>query len=164
MSEPSKFFDPDERFWRRRLNLLQRLILMSLAGGILLLVVEIRFEHSAVMGEKWQAWIPCIYLPIMLILMAVGIVFFRKFGKPLIVGLFAGLLVLGSLGFWFHSKAKPVASVLRVIATDFEEPGHLKAAEDQEETNPPVLAPLSLIGLGIIGILASLLPVQEKNN
>jgi hypothetical protein len=52
-----------EHFSCRGVQLIQRLLLFALTGGILLLLVEIRFEHSAVMGEKWQSWIPCIYLP-----------------------------------------------------------------------------------------------------
>ncbi|MBX9770398.1 MAG: hypothetical protein K2X29_03450, partial [Candidatus Obscuribacterales bacterium] len=58
---------------------------------------------------------------------------------------------------WFHSKNKPIQAVLHVIAIDLEQPGHIKLSNEDEETNPPLLAPLSLAGLGAIGVLASLL-------
>jgi|GEM_PF-1366465 len=148
----------------KRLQLIQRFLLLALIGGILLLLVEIRYEHSAVMGEKWQSWIPCAYLPALLLLMPVSMVFFRRFGQKLLIVLFSGLMVVGLLGFWFHSKGKPIPKVWHVIATDLDQPGHVKVSEEEEDTNPPILAPLALMGLGSIGILVCLLGAKEANN
>ncbi len=148
----------------KRLQMIQRFLLLALIGGILLLLVEIRFEHSAVMGEKWQSWIPCIYLPVLLLLIPLGMVFFRRFGQKLLIALFSGLMIVGLLGFWFHSKGKPIPKVWHVIATDLEQPGHVKVSEEEEDTNPPVLAPLALMGLGSIGILVCLLGSKELNS
>ena len=126
------------------------------------MLVEIRFEHSAVMGEKWQSWIPCVYLPVMLLLMPVGLVFLQRFGRYLLVALFSGLIIVGTFGFWFHSKGKPVEKVSHVIATDLEQPGHVKVSNDDVDTAPPVLAPLALAGLGSIGVLVSLLNKKKE--
>ncbi|MBX9569349.1 MAG: hypothetical protein K2X77_10670 [Candidatus Obscuribacterales bacterium] len=153
-----------EHFSCRGVQLIQRLLLFALTGGILLLLVEIRFEHSAVMGEKWQSWIPCIYLPVLLLLIPIAMVFFRKFGQKMLIVMFSGLMAVGLLGFWFHSKGKPIAKVWHVIATDLEQPGHVKVSEDEEDTTPPVLAPLALMGLGSIGILVCLLASKEMNS
>ena len=160
MSESENY---DHLFWRRQ-RLIQLCLLLALLGGIFLLFVEIRFEHSAVMGEKWQAWIPCAYLPALLVLIPIGLIFFRRFGRNLLVVLFACLIVVGTLGFWFHSKGKPVEKVWHVIATDLEQPGHIKDSDDDEDTAPPILAPLSLAGLGTIGVLVSFLNRKQKND
>lgn len=146
----------------KRLQIIQRFLLVALIGGILLLTVEIRFEHSAVMGEKWQSWIPCVYLPVLLLLIPLSMVFFRRFGQKLLIVLFSGLMIVGLLGFWFHSKGKPIPKVWHVIATDLEQPGHVKVSEEEEDTNPPILAPLALMGLGSIGILVCLLGLGSK--
>lgn len=148
----------------KRLQLLQRLLLLTLAGGFLILLVEIRFQHSVVMGEKWQSWIPVIYLTALLVLVPIAMVFFRRFGRNLLIVLFSGLTVVGTLGFWFHSKNKPIQAVSHVIATDLEQPGHVKISNEDEETNPPLFAPLSLAGLGAIGVLVSLLTDKRKKD
>lgn len=148
----------------KRLQLLQRLLLVTLAGGFLILLVEIRFQHSVVMGEKWQSWIPVVYLTALLGLVPLGIIFFRQFGRNFLIVLFSGLIIVGTLGFWFHSKNKPIQAVGHVIATDFEQPGHIKISNEDEETNPPLFAPLSLAGLGAIGVLVSLLNGKQEND
>jgi hypothetical protein len=136
----------------------QKLLLWLVISGLVLLLVEIRFEHKTVLAEKWQAWIPCGYLMMMAIVGPLSMLFFRKFGRIILVVCFAGLAIVGSLGFWFHSKGKPVEKVSTILATDLKEPGHLEADDDQVA---PVLAPLSLIGLGTIGLILSLW--QAKN-
>lgn len=148
----------------KRLQLLQRLLLLTLTGGFLILLVEIRFQHSVVMGEKWQSWIPVIYLTTLLVLVPIAMVFFRRFGRNLLIVVFSGLTVVGTLGFWFHSKNKPLKAVSHVIATDLEQPGHVKISNEDEETNPPLFAPLSLAGLGAIGVLVSLLTDKRKKD
>lgn len=140
----------------RRLALIQRGLFVLLLGGIFLLLVEIRFEHSAVMGEKWQSWIPCVYLPVLVVLMPIGIMFVERFGRHLLIALFSGLIIVGTLGFWFHAKGKPVQKVAEIVARDFSAPGHLKEQSD-EDSAPPVLAPLALVGLASIGVLVCFL-------
>lgn len=145
------------------LELLQKGLLLALLGGILLLLVEIRFEHSTVMGEKWQSWIPVIYLSALVILTPLAMAFLRSFGQILLVVLFSGLIIVGTLGFFFHGKGKPVQQVWHVIATDLEQPGHVKVSDD-EETTPPILAPLALAGLGTIGVLVCFLSSAISRN
>ncbi len=147
-----------------KIQLLQRLLLLTLTVGFLILLLEIRFQHSIVMGEKWQSWIPIIYLIILLVLVPIGMRFFHRFGQIMLVVLFTGLILIGTLGFLFHSKSKPIQALSHVIATDLEEPGHIKISNESEETNPPLLAPLSLAGLGAIGVLVSLLTNGRENN
>lgn len=136
--------------WRHNL-LVQQLVLAMMWGGFCMLLMEIRYEHRAALGEKWQSWIPLIYLLASLVLMPVGIIWIRKFGRHLLMALFAGLVVVGGLGFWFHADNKPIDKVTHLILTDLRVPGHLEQSDD--DTSPPILAPLALVGLGAIGIL-----------
>lgn len=161
----SKSVTAQKRSSYHKLQLLQRLLLLTLTMGLFILLVEIRFQHSVVMGDKWQSWIPVAYLTALVILLPLGITFFHRFGRNLLIVLFSGLIVIGSLGFWFHSKNKPIQAVWHVIATDLEQPGHIKISdENEEETNPPLFAPLSLAGLGAIGVLVSLLTDKRKKD
>ncbi len=148
----------------KKIQALQRLLLLTLTGGFLILLLEIRFQHSVVMGEKWQSWIPIVYLIILLVLVPIGMRFFHRFGQVMLVVLFTGLILIGTLGFLFHSKSKPIQALSRVIATDLEQPGHINISNESEETTPPLLAPLSLAGLGAIGVLVSLLTNEREKN
>ncbi len=133
----------------------QKLQIGLLIGGTFLSLVEIRFEHQAVLADKWQSWIPIVYLSTMLFLCLVSILTFQTVGRKLLVLAFAGLIVLGFLGFAFHSQGKPFQRLASVITIDFSPPGQLTAG-DNADIVPPLLAPLSLVGLGAIGILCSL--------
>jgi hypothetical protein len=130
-----------------------------LLGGISLLLVEIRFEHQAVLVDKWQAWIPIVYLALSLLFGSVALVCLRSFGKNLLIVLFSGLAVIGIAGFCFHSLGKPVKQVSEVVSVDFSPPGQLKP-DDGEDSHPPVLAPLALVGLGLLGILTCLIKTE----
>lgn len=148
----SDFSSEDKLVWRRLL-LIRRGLLLALLGGLALLLVEIRYEHQAVLGDKWQSWIPIVSLPVILILASMGMFAFRALARKLLIGCFVGLAMVGLLGFWFHSKGKPVQGLIHIAKVDLGEPGHI--LEQTDDTNPPLLAPLSLVGLGLIGVLAS---------
>lgn len=129
--------------------------LVLLLGGIFLLLAEIRFEHQAVLADKWQSWIPIVYLSLMLIAGLIGVLTLETVGRKLLVVAFSGLVVLGFLGFTFHSQGKPLQRLSNVMLVDFSRPGQLTAG-DNSDIVPPILAPLSLVGLGAIGILTSI--------
>jgi hypothetical protein len=147
----SEFPNHDHPIWRR-LRLMQLCLLLALLGGLCMLLMDIRYEHRAVLAEKWQARIPIFYLSASLLLVPVGILSLRRIGRHLLGVLFAGLIVVGCLGFWFHAQGKPVARITSFIQTIMRAPGHLEA---DDESVPPILAPLALVGLGAIGILAA---------
>lgn len=139
--------------WRHNL-LVQQALLVVLWGGLGMLLMDIRYEHQAVLGEKWQSWIPLFYLLGSIVLLPIGIIRVQGFGRQLLMFVFAGLVVVGSLGFWFHSENKPVYKITHLVLTDLKPPGHLEQSDDS--ASPPILAPLALIGLGTIGILVCL--------
>ncbi len=131
-----------------------------LLGGISLLLAEIRFEHQAVLADKWQAWIPIAYLSASLLLGTLGLICIRSFGKKLFLVLFSGLAVVGILGFGFHSLGKPIKQLSDVVSVDFSPPGQLKS-DDSGDSHPPILAPLALVGLGLLGVSTCLLSSKK---
>lgn len=135
----------------------QKLAVVLYLAGLCLLSVEIRFEHQAVLGEKWQAWIPLVYLCAMTILGACSLLRWQSWGrKVLIAGFLAGALV-GLAGFWFHCKANPLKAVSMVLHVVSSSPGRVLV----DVEGPPVLAPLALVGLSL---LAALICVPQKSN
>jgi hypothetical protein len=134
-------------------GLLQRLILGLLVGSFVILLAEIRYEHRIVLSEKWQAWIPVIYLSLSCVLGPFALIFFRRWGKAAFIFCFVSAITVGVAGFFLHAKGQPIQRVQHVITEDFKEPGHL---QPEAEEFPPILAPLAITGLGLIGVLVSL--------
>lgn len=56
------------------------------------------------------------------------------------------------LGFWFHSKGQPFTALCQVMKVICMSPGKIVT----EDLGPPVLAPLSLVGLGLLGVVLCL--------
>lgn len=135
-------------------TLLREVALVLLMGAFILLLVEVRFEHKVVLGEKWQAWIPIVYFAIMVFAIPICTIFLRrKLVANILAFLFALGVVIGPLGAYFHTKGHPLKHVMKMIKADLTEPGRL--APDEEETPPP-LAPLAIAGLGLLGTLVAL--------
>jgi hypothetical protein len=131
---------------------LNRIIVLILLGGLATLLMDIRWEHRVELGRQWETWIPLVYIGLMLV---VGIIsLYRWEGswpKILQVGFALGVIV-GLLGVWFHGGKDPVGNLLRVF-TAWTIPlgtnGGVKVSSE-----PPVIAPLAFVGLGLLGILA----------
>lgn len=133
-------------------SIAQKLAVVLLLGGLALLLVEVRFEHQAVLGKKWQAWIPLAYTAIMLIAGPLGLFFWNRGGRFLLCAGFALAPLLGLIGFWFHSKADPWLALSRVYNVVWMTPGKIPL----DVGGPPVLAPLALAGLGMLGLVICL--------
>lgn len=130
----------------------QLVCIALLLGGLALLLVEVRFEHQAVLGKKWQAWIPIIYCCAMLVVGPLAMRLWQRSGRYLLAIGFALAPILGLLGFWFHSKAHPVLAMSKVFRVVCMTPGKIPMDAD----GPPVLAPLALAGLGLLGAVLCL--------
>lgn len=128
-----------------------KLMVAGLLGALALLLAEIRFEHRAALGEAWQSWIPVFYSAAMLALGVVGLARWDRGGRWLLLMGFAAAYLVGLLGVWFHSDGHPVSGVLQVFGIWTLRPG---ANGGIQSGSPPVLAPLSFVGLGSMGILA----------
>lgn len=148
----------------RRLSLIQRLLLLLLWSGVLLLLLEIRFEHQAMLGETWQAWIPLGYLTLLAFVIPIGLITIDRIGSKLLAIAFVGLIIVGSLGFWFHAKGKLSQRLRAILTTVQSQPGQLLTNGDVDDTTAPLLAPLSLVGLGTMGLLISILRTGESRS
>jgi hypothetical protein len=140
-----------------------KLMVVGLLGGLSLLLVEIRFEHRAALGESWQSWIPLFYSGGMVALGAGGLVRWHRGGRQVLQVGFALAFLVGLLGLWFHSDGHPLSGIMQVLAVWTLRPG---ASGGIKAGAPPVLAPFAFIGLGSMGVLACrwrfLADVQSK--
>lgn len=130
----------------------QQAAIVLLILGFALLLVEVRFEHQVVLAKKWQSWIPLAYTTAMVIAGGVGMSLWHRGGRKALLCGFAAGVIVGLLGFWFHSKEQPFVAVCQVMKVICMPPGRIVT----EDLGPPVLAPLSLIGLGLLGAILCL--------
>ena len=126
-------------------------IAAALLGGVLLLLFELRFEHRAVLGETWRSWIPLIYSAVTLLAGLVALLRWEAGGRRVLAVLFGAGVVLGLLGFWFHTHGHVVAGLRGVLGAwrvPLGQDGGIKMG-----SQPPALAPLAFCGLGTLGLL-----------
>jgi hypothetical protein len=141
----------------------QQWLLLLLWGAICLLLVEIRVEHQAVLADKVQAWIPIVYLGLIAIAIPAGLFFSVPAWPKFLAGAFAGLAIVGVLGFWLHAKADPLRGLVRILITVTSEPGQLLESGEGDPV-APLLAPISLVGLGAMGVLVSLWRTKQESD
>jgi hypothetical protein len=132
---------------------LRRGIVALLLIGLLLLMLEIRFEHREVLAERWETYIPLVYCAGMLMLGAVGLYAWDRWGRVLLLGGFGLAFAIGAFGLWLHSDGKPARSIRRVLIAWTLPPGDNGGVKPQL-SGPPVMAPLAFLGLGSIGMIA----------
>ncbi|MDX6499061.1 MAG: hypothetical protein QOG23_2321 [Blastocatellia bacterium] len=130
---------------------LNRIIILALLGGLASLLIDIRWEHRVELGRQWETWIPLVYIGLMLIAGGVGLYQWNSWGRRVLQVGFSLCLIVGALGTWFHSKGDPVGN-FRHVLTAWVVPigtnGGVKIG-----SNPPEMAPLAFVGLGVMGLL-----------
>jgi hypothetical protein len=172
---------------------LNKVFVLLLLGAIAALLLEIRYDHRDVIHETPVSWTPLIYAGVTLLLGIIGLATWDRFGRAMLLVVFACGMIVGPVGFWFHNQGRPVRGVARMLSA-WEEPvyaagdeskgktehkkpdgksdeqGEKGASEGQKggaETGgdqpdnggvalqrPPILAPLSFFGLGLMGVVA----------
>ncbi len=121
-----------------------------------MVLVEVRFDHRSVVGENAVAWIPIVYSILMMIASAIGLFFWTRGGRQvLLIGFFLSILV-GFAGFWYHTNGR----LVRSIQHEFSAWIHKIPDEDK----PPALAPLAFAGFGVLGALACAKRFQEPTS
>ena len=123
----------------------------ALLGGVALLLCELRFEHREVLGETWHSWIPLVYSGVTLLVGSVAWLRWNAGGRRVLVALFGLGIVVGLLGFWFHTDGHLIGGLgdaLGAWRIPLGQNGGIKIG-----SKPPALAPLALCGLGTLGVL-----------
>jgi hypothetical protein len=129
------------KFWT-----LNKAIVLVLVGGFGVVLIQVRYDHRSVVGEDAVAWIPIVYSSLMILASMVGLLFWSRGGRQaLLVGFLFSILV-GLLGFWYHTNGRLVRSVQHELST------WIRKIPDEDK--PPALAPLAFAGFGILGALA----------
>ena len=114
-----------------------------------MLLAEIRFEHREALGETWHAWVPLVYVGVLIVLGAGALLRYHEGGRRVLRGLFGLAFLVGALGVWFHSDGHPVQALGSVAAAWWQRP-----EKEAGESRPPALAPAAFIGIGLIGVVA----------
>ncbi len=113
------------------------------------MMVDIRFEHRQVVGEEKIAWLPIFYSMAMIIVIPLGVALWKSVGRYVLAACYAGAMLVGSLGIYFHAgghliaRLQDVLSVWQAWVTKIDPNGAFY---------PPILAPFAFLGLGSIGL------------
>ncbi len=105
--------------------IVQKLAVFLLLSGLALLLIEIRFEHQVVLAKKWQAWIPLVYTADIITAGGIALFLWDAGGRKLLVWGFSIGIIIGLMGFWFHSKGQPFDAVLQVMKVICMSPGRI---------------------------------------
>jgi hypothetical protein len=132
---------------------LRRGIVALVLIGLLVLMLEVRFEHREVLAERWETYIPLIYCAGMLMLGAVGLYAWDRWGRALLLVGFGLAFAIGAVGLWLHTDGHPARGIRRVLIVWTLPPGDNGGVKPQL-SGPPVMAPLAFLGLGSIGMIA----------
>lgn len=128
-----------------------RCICAVLLGGMAMLLLELRYEHRAVLGETWRAWIPLVYSMMTLAIGAIALLRWTA-GSRRILAVFFGLgVAVGLLGLWYHAAGHGTRGVREVLGS-----WRIPAGEEgklEPGAHPPALSPSAFCGLGTIGLL-----------
>jgi hypothetical protein len=108
--------------------------------------VEVRYDHRSVLGEGVVAWVPIVYSILMMIASVLGLFFWSRGGRQVLLAGYLLAIVVGLTGFWFHTDGRLLRSVRREFSA------WVRKLPDEDK--PPALAPLAFAGFGILGTLA----------
>jgi len=125
---------------------LARILIFILANGFIGLMIDIRVEHVDAVREHTVAWLPIVFSGFMAISCLVGFIFWGKLTRRLMLPLFLAALVIGGLGFYFHTHGN-IKKVSTTSVNAWTDPNL------EHSDAPPQLAPLAFAGLGVIGLL-----------
>ena len=156
---------------RRSFWTLNKLIVLLVLGALVGLLLEIRYSHRNVLGEEPLSWTPLIYSGLMLLAGVVALWLWERGGRKVLFWCFAIGLIIGPLGLWLHTMKHPGQGLKREFSAwsmpiekhdehgdehkgDEHKSDEHKGDESGEMAKPPVMAPLSFFGLGLLGMLA----------
>ena len=124
---------------------LNKLVVFVLLLGFCLLLIQVRYDHRSVIGENAIGWIPIIFSIAMIFISSFGLLFWSKGGRRVLQGFYLVAIVVGLVGFWYHTNGKPG----RALEHDLS----VWIRKIPDEDKPPAFAPLAFAGFGILGVL-----------
>lgn len=135
-------------------DLKEKLILFILGGGFLITALEVRYMHRFAIAEYPLAWTPIVYGIIAAVACFIALGIKQRPAWPLAVIFFLGIPVSG-VGVYLHIEDHPNA--LRKLV------GMPTVGKDRGD-GPPALAPLSLGGLALIGLVLTGIKDGKKSS
>ncbi len=146
----------------------EKLILLILLVGILLVFVEARYLHSGILSKKPFAWGSTITLPLMALACLFGFGKSRPLRTAAIVLFVVGGLS-GLVGTYFHTDGLKLSRITMLAGTkpekeenkegrverreESEERENASGEKKEEEEPPPPLVALSVTGLALLGLV-----------
>ena len=165
---------------QRKVWTLNKWIVLLVLGALAGLLLEIRYTHRNVLGEEPLSWTPLLYSGLMVLIGIVALWLWERGGRKFLFWGFAIGLIVGPLGLWLHTMKQPVQGITRELSAwrqpiesgderhgvkgdnkgdEKHKSGEASGDEHNQDASgpmnkPPVLAPLSFFGLGLLGMLA----------
>ncbi|MDI9641181.1 hypothetical protein QPK87_05850 [Kamptonema cortianum] len=131
-----------------------RIVLFLLAAAFATLAVELKYFHAGIWQQKPVAWIPVVTTVLAFLACLVGMAADKKLSKFL-----GWVLVVCSLsglgGVYFHTEGD-FKKVEKVISSNYRQDFAEKMMKEDLTPDRPLLAPLSLTGLCVLGAVVLL--------
>lgn len=131
------------------------LLFLVLAGGFATMAVEIRYLHRDVLGEEWQAAIPVVFSATAFVACVMALSPARWL-RTVVAAVMACGVFFGGYGTLLHSNGEPAAFQRLITAAIVARADDDDDSERGSESEPPVLAPLGIAGLSMVGFLLAL--------
>lgn len=137
-----------------------RLLLLTVAGGFALMLIDVRHMHVEILGEKWRAWVPLTVAAFGLI--ATAMLFVTSRAQPVAYLACAAGVASGLFGTYLHSEGDAGRLMNLFAARDFvvyafgRDDSFERGSNEAQESAPPVLAPLGLSGLCVFGAIGAM--------
>jgi thiol:disulfide interchange protein len=127
---------------------LRRALVGFVAAGCLFLLLEVVPSHREVVREKLVAAVPTIVSVLGLLAFAVAFWAWNATTRRIVQVVSVLLLLAGILGVYFHNAER------LGVGREHEE-RETEEHERSEEHHAPPFAPLSLTGMGVLGLMAT---------
>lgn len=136
----------------------ERLIFLVLAGGFAIMALEVKALHRPVLQFYWEGWIPIIVSGLASLTSLICLFAGKKL-KPWLGIVFFLAICASAFGVYKHYMAHP-SGITQIL--DFS--GGKVVAADGENTIVPTMAPASIAGLAMIGLILCVVSDKKKSS